>query len=318
MRSSRLQASTIVLLAWLVSSSSSGIWSQDKPVKPDNAGQNQDAASQNEADADDRPQPDKPEQPKKDQADKKQDDVSPPALPVPPGLKRLVADQDLWIDFKRKLVVIDGEVCLREGQLEMFACPKGSKEHESIVTVNVKPQFVHAALLAVGAKAGGPVRFDPAYAPASGTVIDIFVLWQDEKGKRHKVKAQDWIKHLKTNKSMPYDWVFAGSGFWKDEQTGQRHYHADSGDFICVSNFSTAMLDLPVESSQAASGLLFAAFTERIPERKTPIRLVLVPRQKDRKHSAEPDAAKPGTAEPGTTETKPGVTPDSDDASAAS
>ena len=60
-------------------------------------------------------------------------------------------EYDLSIDPKRKLVIVNGQVCLREGQLEMFACPKGSKEHESIVSVNCKPQFVHAALVAIGA-----------------------------------------------------------------------------------------------------------------------------------------------------------------------
>ena len=50
----------------------------------------------------------------------------------------MTKDYDMWIDPKRKAVIVDGQVCLREGQLEMFACPKGSKEHESIVSVNAK------------------------------------------------------------------------------------------------------------------------------------------------------------------------------------
>src|SRR4051812_14186275 len=79
----------------------------------------------------------------------------------PQGLTRMTKDYDIWIDPKRKAVIVDGQICLREGQLEMFACPKGSKEHESVIAVNAKPQFVHAALLAVGAKSGTPVKFDP-------------------------------------------------------------------------------------------------------------------------------------------------------------
>ena len=54
-------------------------------------------------------------------------------LPPPPGLMRLAKDSDVWIDFKRTLVVVDGEVALRSGQLEMFACPKGTKVHESVI-----------------------------------------------------------------------------------------------------------------------------------------------------------------------------------------
>ncbi len=214
-----------------------------------------------------------------DQPDAAAPQTAAPAGEKPSGLVKLTKDYDLWVDLKRKIVVVDGQVCLREGQLEMFACPKGTKEHESIVSVNCKAQFIHAALLAVGAKPGTPVSFDPTYRPATGTEIEVLVLWKDHEGKKHQVRAQDWIRHVKTGKAMPYDWVFAGSGFWTDEQSGQRYYHGDAGDFICVSNFPTATLDLPVESSQANADLLFEAFTERIPPRGTEVRLVLRPKQ---------------------------------------
>lgn len=208
-----------------------------------------------------------------------------PALGDPKGLKRITKDYDIWIDEKRNAVIVDGQVCLREGQLELFACPKGTKEHEAVVAVNAKPRFVHGALLAVGAKVGTPVRFDPKYEPATGQIVDIWVLWKDEKGENHKIKAQEWIKEAKSGKPMAYNFVFAGSGLFKDDD-GKEYYHADgSGDFICVSNFATATLDLPVESSQDNTGLLFVANTEKIPPKGTKVRLVLVPRpeKKDEK-----------------------------------
>jgi hypothetical protein len=72
--------------------------------------------------------------------------------------------------------------------------------------------------------------------------------------------------------------VFAGSGFYKDPETGREYYMAEVGDFICVSNFSTAMLDIPVESSEANEGLLFEANPEKVPRLGTPVRLVLKPK----------------------------------------
>jgi hypothetical protein len=208
----------------------------------------------------------------------------------PQGWTRLSKVHDIWVDTKRKAVIADSEVCLREGQLEMFACPKQTKEHESIVAVNCVPEQAHAALLAIGAKPGKPVSFDPEYRAATGQVIDVYVLWTDAAGKQHTARAQDWIKHTKTGKPMEFEWVFAGSGFWTDEQTGKKHYQANAGDFICVSNFPTATLDLPVESTQANAGLLFEAFTEKIPPRGTKVRLVLVPRVKK-----EGDGEKPAS-----------------------
>jgi hypothetical protein len=201
-----------------------------------------------------------------------------PGEPTPEGLVKLSEAHDIWIDKNRKAVVMDGEVTLREGQLEMFACPKGTKEHESIVVLNCLPEQAHAGLLAVGAKPGSPVQFHPEYKAAAGQVVDVYVLWKDERGAKRQARAQEWVKYTKTEKAMPYDWVFAGSGFWRDEETGQQHYKANGGDFICVSNFPTATLDLPVESSQANADLLFVAFTENIPPRGTKVRVVLIPR----------------------------------------
>lgn len=210
------------------------------------------------------------------------------------GLTRVAKDYDLWIDQKRHLVVVDGKVVLREGALEMFACSKGTKEHESIVAVNSPARFVHAALLAVGAKPGKPVQFNPDYVAASGPVIDIWVLWKDEDGTKHKVRAQEWIKEQKTGKAMPYSFVFPGSSFWRDEESGETYYQADAGDLICVSNFTTAMIDIPVPSSQANTGLLFSAFTENIPPRGTAVRLVFIPKLDEKE---KPAADAPATSE---------------------
>ena len=67
----------------------------------------------------------------------------------------------------------------------------------------------------------------------------------------------------------------------EDERTGRKHYMAEGGDFICVSNFSTATLDLPIKSSQTNTALMFRAFTERIPPRGTPVTLELKPKKKE-------------------------------------
>ena len=196
----------------------------------------------------------------------------------PQGAVPLQPRQRVWRDPERKLVIMDGEVCLREGPLELFACPRHTKEHESVVVVDAIPGVVHAGLVAVGAKAGSPASFDP-YRPARGTAIQVIVAWADENGKRHAVPAQRWLKNTQTGKPMERNWVFGGSRWVSNEVTGRRSYLADSGDFICVSNFSSAMLDLPVQSSQENSSLLFEANTDAIPKVGTKVRLILVPEQ---------------------------------------
>jgi len=200
------------------------------------------------------------------------------ASDTPQELRKLFEKSDVWLDTKRKAVVVDGQVCLTMGQLEMFACPKGTKEHESIISLNCLAEHVHAGLLAAGAKPGTPVSFNPEYRAATGQIIDIYVLWKDAQGEKRQARAQDWVMQTATGKPMQHDWVFAGSGFWKDPDTGLEHYRANGGDLICLSNFPTATLDLPIESSQANTDLMFQANGDVIPPKGTKVRVVLIPR----------------------------------------
>lgn len=193
-------------------------------------------------------------------------------------LKLLHPKSHVWMDKERKRLVMSGHIALREGQLEMFACLSGTKEHESVVAIDTEAQVVHAGLLVCGAEPGKPVQFQPTFSPASGTEIEITLHWKDKDGKLQTARAQDWIRDIKTQKEMQQNWVFAGSGFWTDDRTGEKYYMAEDGDFVCVSNFASAMLDLPTESSQSAGALLFEAFTDRIPPQGSPVTMILTPK----------------------------------------
>ncbi len=195
----------------------------------------------------------------------------------PPNAKRLSQESLLWVDRKSNRVYIDGYVAVNRGPLEMFACPIGTKEHESVVATVAQSSEVHAALLAVGAQVGTPARFAEEFTPPTGQRIRIWVCWLDPDGNFQVIDARKWIQDSKSKESIEADWVFAGSGFFKDEDDGREYYRADGGDMICVSNFSSAMLDLSIPSSADADALLYQPFTERMPERGTPVRLVLVP-----------------------------------------
>ena len=230
-----------------------------------------------------------PQEHAEDKGGDKEEKPRPNATQDPPGLKRLMPKYDVWIDPKRKLVVVQGRVCLRRGALEMFACPQGTKEHESIVALNCKAFHIHAALVAIGAKPISPVKFNPNYEPASGTTVDIEVLWKDAKGVNQRVPAQKWINDAK-DKPLKYSWVFGGSRFYKDEETGKEIYLAEDGDLICVSNFTTATLDLPIPSTADAGNQLFYANSDAIPQMDTVVRLVLKPQLDDKKEpSRQPE-----------------------------
>jgi hypothetical protein len=263
--------------------------------------------------------------------------------PAADGTIPLNKNSTVLIDKQRKRVLLKAHVALREGTLEQLCCLKQTKEHESILSLDAKAYAVHAALLAIGAKSGTPVRFNPDYVAPTGQTIEIFLSWTDEKGKALRVPAHHWVRNatrrfwgykldsypkglkLPKNDELRYDqklkelswygpmtarqkdeylalsshpdyrkgieyffdqskfremqarWVFAGSGFFKDEDTGKEYYLAEDGDLICVANFPGATIDVAIESSAQGDNLMFEAWTERIPPRETPVTIELIP-----------------------------------------
>jgi hypothetical protein len=205
------------------------------------------------------------------------------------ALRRLSPTDEVWLDLKNKRVIVGGEIVLREGPLELFACLKGTKEHEAIVACATRAHVVHAGLLALDITPGHPVVFRPEYQAAEGPQIEVNVHWKED-GVAKQVRAQEWIRNIRDQKPLEQPWVFGGSGFWEDPNSQEQHYMAEDGDFICVSNFPSAMLDLPIESSQSNEALAYECFTERIPPKGTKVTLTL-----RRKPDARPavDSAKP-------------------------
>jgi hypothetical protein len=228
--------------------------------------------------------------------------------PEEAGLKRISKTERIWLDPRNRLIVIDGSIAINDGPLEMFACPRRTKEHESVVSVDCKSSTAHAALLAIGAVEGTPVEYDEKgeiSKVATGDEIEIFTLWKNAAGQRQENRAQEWVRNGKTGKQLDYPWVFVGSMFSVDEETKRSYYQADAGEFICVSNFRTATLDLPIASSDKNAARVFEAFAGRIPPRGTPIRLVLIlkgppqkPTETKATGEAKPEEKKP-TAESG-------------------
>ncbi len=220
-------------------------------------------------------------------AEEKPRDLGPPLVDNPEQLTRLSPKEPVWIDMRNKRIVLLGEVCEAGYPLEFFAT-YSNRAYESVVAVNVTPLIVHAGLLRIGAEPGHPARFEPEFEPPTGTEVAIEVRWKDERGKVQSAPAQHWIRHIKTKKELDVNWVFAGSFFRENEQTGEEYYAANSGELVCVLNLPGAMLDLPIRSFGAIEARSFEAFEEHLPPAGTPTTLLLKPILDE-----EPGAEKP-------------------------
>jgi hypothetical protein len=191
----------------------------------------------------------------------------PVVVPLGPSLR---------LDRGNGLVIIDAEVVLREGPLEMFLCPRRSKEHESVMVADVKSRDVHFALLLAGATPGKPVQFDPP-RPPSGQRIKVWIEREID-GKTVLTDAREWIRDDQTKRAMTADFVFVGSQFIRNPGSERTFYVGDDGYLICVANFQGAVIDVSQRSTAAdAEQKLFIPFTENIPEKGTKVRIILEP-----------------------------------------
>lgn len=187
----------------------------------------------------------------------------------------------IWFDPKERRLVLRTRVALTDGYLEHLLCLVQTKEHESILATEAAPRLIHAGLLLTGAEPGHPVRFVPKFETPTGSAIRIDLEWIGKDGKVERADAKDWVTDQKTKKPLDIDWVFAGSSTFKDPESKRTIYAADGGDLFTVSNFTSAILDLPISSPADDNARGFLANTPHIPPRGTYVTMYLRPVPKD-------------------------------------
>jgi hypothetical protein len=216
----------------------------------------------------------------------------------------------LVIDFEQRCVDLEATVCLDEGFLELVACRKGSKEHESIVAVSARAMHIHTALLLLGANNGHPAMRKPVdeektrwvNVPPRGDPIDVFLVTTNKDGKPIERPISDFIvrsservdevdgtvivapnqtkKHGDEKElRLPHTFVFAGSHL-RDNGPGPRQYLADlSGHVISIATFGDELLCLPFHQTQENDALMWQVKPESLPKAGTNITLRLRPKK---------------------------------------
>jgi hypothetical protein len=198
-----------------------------------------------------------------------------------PAEKKVVpvgTNVSLEVQGDRRRVLVSGQVCLREGILEGLLTRQGAKEHEYVLSADVDARQVHAALEAAGGKPGSPVRFEPRYRPAHGSVVQVTLRYQ-QGGRTITVPAREWVRDGRAKKPLAVDWVFGGSRLVPNpvDPKGPKLYLANEGDVICLCNMETALLDLPVKSPKSWDDRVYDAFTDHIPPVGTKVTIILEP-----------------------------------------
>lgn len=183
------------------------------------------------------------------------------------------------VDLVKRELSFDAEVCLREGVLEFLLCAWNSKTHESILHSKAKASHIHAALLLLGLHPGKPARWsgsDPEarFLPPAGPGLAISAAWKDKDGKARSADVITWLRPGdKKNLKMPTEWVFVGSEVLPDN----RYWAEVDGEIISVTNFPSAVIDIPVESPNADAQRDLFAETKAIPDKGTSVTVTIRP-----------------------------------------
>jgi len=198
------------------------------------------------------------------------------------------------INSKERFVDVQSVVCLTEGYLEVIACAKDSREHESLVMVEAKPSHIHAALLLIGSKPGNPAMSKPVGKegtrwidiPPRGQEVKATLLVPDEKGVIVERPINDFVKMTKDESALPEaaravnkfpnTFLFAGS---HTHQEGEKKtYLADmNGNVISISTFGDEVLCLSGHHGQENHSLSWQIKPESLPVLGTKVTLRLRP-----------------------------------------
>jgi hypothetical protein len=212
------------------------------------------------------------------------------ARPTAAAARPPVVLPGMTVDFAKRCVDIEATVCLDEGLLELIACTKGSKEHESIVAVAARPMHIHTALLALGATSGQPAMRrpgDPAGGPRwidvppSGDPVDVSLVVEEADGQVVEHPISEFVALSEQAREawagggagdeaaaeglFPDTFVFAGSQL-RDNGDGPRTYLADeSGDVISIATFGDEVLCLDGMHGQANDALVWQVNPDKLP-----------------------------------------------------
>lgn len=194
--------------------------------------------------------------------------------------------QDIYpgitLDLGNRWVEVDATVVGRDVEwLELLACRPGTREYESIVTVDADAVQLNIALTLLGLTPGQPARTERDadgqllfFAP-HGPPLELFFVLGDQPGQ--PIPANRWVIDQQTRQVMPDNrWVYTGSTII--EFQGENFFMAEkNGTVVSLLNFGDELVSRPTDQSEAGGTDFWTANTDAIPPLGTTLKLRFQP-----------------------------------------
>lgn len=205
-------------------------------------------------------------------------------IKLAPGVFRVGS---VTIDANQRQIAIDGHVNMSSGIVELLACARFGKTHESVFAMEAEPYHIQVGLLLLGLEpTKRPLRFQGDKDAPTGDSVVVTVAWTDSTGKRVEVRGEDAILDLRTNQSMQRTpWVFVGSRV----ANGQFEAQVD-GNIITTYHDPATIIDNPLEGG--GDDTVYGVNSALVPRVGTPVTLTV-------------RALSPPRSQPGRQEKKP-------------
>jgi hypothetical protein len=235
--------------------------------------------------------------------------------PGGPDGKRVGFGQDVFAIKEARAVVCEGYIVLdRHDPLEYVACPiKNGKLHETVVGTSADPALINLAMIALKYKSGGGVERLGDTAIPFGDKVEMFVEWDfnearaiaawletvepawkrpnyagviERKGEGVitwkpgtvvRMRLEDCAFDQVENRPMPpVKWVYTGSAFARDDDTGRRYYRATvDGVLAAVYRDPVAVFNSPLKTG--VDDTSYHVNDALVPPRGTACRLIITP-----------------------------------------
>ena len=167
----------------------------------------------------------------------------------------------------------------RGGPIELLACAKGGKEYESVITLDCRPSDLQGALITLGLKPGGGPQYQGDPTQPFGDGVLIYVEWEQD-GQKKRMRGEELCYNVIDKKSMePTEWIFIGSKFLKDPETGEDVYMADiEKSIVTVFHDPYTVLDNPL--AYGADDTAYVVHPENTPALGAGVKMIFTPAAK--------------------------------------
>jgi hypothetical protein len=210
----------------------------------------------------------------------------PEAQPVElPGISVNMADR--YVDLA-------GRIVLREGLLELIACREQSKEHESIIAIEARPQHVHLSLLMIGLESGHPggwrrdAEGNIHKIEPQGDRVRVSLVIGEGEGETEQ-PIEEFVIDTEGNHLPGSVFIFAGSQLIEQEDEEPIYSADETGNAISLVSFGDELLAWPEPASTSNATLTWQPDTASVPPLETPVRLRVRPVVSEDDQSAADD-----------------------------